>query len=147
MHEASGLAVVAAMDAGNLGKVEVSLRQRFPDAAITIIADNDEKPDRQDNPGVAAATKAARAIGARLAVPPAPGDANDLAAARGLEAITRLIAEADFVPEPEPTYPAPKLSAAEARARLHGHIAKFIDEVSHYWAEVAGPRAGRGRRC
>jgi putative DNA primase/helicase len=136
VHEASGLPVVAAMDAGNLGKVAAALRQRFPDAVITIIADNDDKPDRQDNPGVTAATKAARAIGARLAVPPAPGDANDLAAARGLEAIARLIAEADFIAEPEPTYPAPRLSVAEARARLHGQISTFIDEVSHYWAKV-----------
>lgn len=137
VHEASGLPVIAAMDAGNLGKVAATLRQRFPDAAITIVADNDEKPDRQDNPGVAAASKAARAIGARLAVPPLPGDANDLAAARGLEAITRLIAEADVIAEPEPTYPAPKLNVTEARARLHKHITKFIDEVSHYWAAVA----------
>ena len=136
VHEASGLPVVAAMDAGNLGKVAAALRQRFPDAVITIIADNDEKPDRKDNPGVAAATKAARTTGARLAVPPVPGDANDLAAACGLAAITHLIAEADFVAEPEPTYPAPKLSVAEARARLLGHITKFIDEVSHYWADV-----------
>jgi hypothetical protein len=111
------------------------------DAVITIIADNDEKPDRLDNPGVAAATKAARTIGARLAVPPLPGDANDLTAARGSEAIARLIAEADFIPESEPTYPAPRLSVAEARERLHGHITKFIDEVSHYWARWR-PRAG-----
>lgn len=143
VHEASGLPVVAAMDAGNVGKVAATLRQRFPDAVITIVADNDEKPHRRDNPGVVAATKAARVIGARLAVPPLPGDANDLAKARGLEAIARLIAEADFIPEPEPTYPEPRLSVTEARARLHEYIAKFIDDVSQYWSEITARKTAQ----
>ena len=59
LHEATGLPVVAAMDAGNLGPVAELLRRSYPDAAITIVADNDDKPGREINPGVTAATKAA----------------------------------------------------------------------------------------
>ena len=40
------------MDAGNLGPVAEVLRRSYPDAAITIVADNDDKPGREINPGV-----------------------------------------------------------------------------------------------
>ena len=46
LHEATRLPVVAAMDAGNLGPVAEQLRRSYPDAAITIVADNDD-----DKPG------------------------------------------------------------------------------------------------
>ena len=53
------------------------LRRRYPNLELTIVADNDAKPDRTDNPGVAAATEAARDNDARLALSDFAGDAND----------------------------------------------------------------------
>lgn len=69
IHEVTGDPVIVAFDAGNLQRVARVLRQRYPAINITIIADNDDKPGRTDNPGVTAATQAARDIDARL--PPA----------------------------------------------------------------------------
>ena len=80
------------MDAGNLGPVAEVLRREYPHAAITIVADNDDKPGREINPGVIAATKAAMAIDARLAIPPVPGDANDLAILQGADAVATMVA-------------------------------------------------------
>lgn len=78
LHIATGHTVIAAMDAGNLMPVAEALRARFPAADLVLVADNDEKPDRDGNPGVEAARKVAVAVDGRLAVPESPGDANDL---------------------------------------------------------------------
>lgn len=71
LHLATGHAVIAAMDAGNLLPVAHALRARFPAADLVLVADNDAKPDRGANPGVEAARKASQAVDARLAVPEA----------------------------------------------------------------------------
>jgi len=97
LFEATGLPVIAAMDAGNLGRVAESLHSTYPDAILTIVADNDERPDRALNLGVRAATKAAVACNARLAIPPVPGDANDLAVSLGPDALIKLVASAAMV--------------------------------------------------
>ncbi|AFC86366.1 toprim domain-containing protein [Frateuria aurantia] len=78
LHASTGQAVAVAFSAGNLLAVALVMRDRYPDLPITICADNDAKPDGS-NPGVQAATQAACAIGAALAVPPIPGDFNDYA--------------------------------------------------------------------
>lgn len=147
-HEATGLPVVTAMDAGNLGRVAPALRDRFPEARLVILADNDAKPGRVDNPGVAAARAAAREVGALVAVPPEAGDFNDLAAARGLDAVCDAIAAAEPIPPPVPTYPLPTLGLAAARAALDGRVADFMAEVAAYWtADPLAPAAiGHTRR-
>ena len=136
LHEATGLPVVAAMDAGNLGPVAEVLRRSNPDAAITIVADNDDKPGRDINPGVTAASKAAVAVDARLAIPPVPGDANDLAILQGGDAVATMVAAAAFVPPPEPTYPEPVLTPEAARAELAQALQAFMAEVPAYWRAV-----------
>jgi putative DNA primase/helicase len=136
LHEATGLPVVAAMDAGNLAPVAVQLRRSHPDAVITIVADNDDKPGRDINPGVTAATKAATAIDARLAIPPLPGDANDLAILQGAGAVAAMVAAAAFVPPPAPTYPEPVLSPEAARTELEQALQDFIAEIPVYWRAV-----------
>ncbi|AFC87390.1 toprim domain-containing protein [Frateuria aurantia] len=78
LHAETGLPVAIAFSAGNLLAVTKIMRRRYPQAAITICADNDAKPDGS-NPGLEAAELAARATGARVAVPPIPGDFNDYA--------------------------------------------------------------------
>jgi putative DNA primase/helicase len=132
-HEATGLPVVAAMDAGNMKRVAPILRDRFPAAHLVILADNDAKPGRVDNPGVAAAIAVARATAALVAIPPEPGDFNDLAAASGLDVVRQVIAAAEPPPQPQPSYPPPTLEVAAARALLDDRIAEFMAEVANYW--------------
>ncbi len=82
LHEESGHPVLCAMNAGNLLPVAKSARNSWPAAELMICADNDRKT--AGNPGLTAATAAAKATGARLAVPQfhegvAGSDFNDLA--------------------------------------------------------------------
>ncbi len=82
LHEESGHPVLCAMNAGNLLPVAKSARNSWPAAELMICADNDRKTE--GNPGLTAATAAAKATGARLAVPQfhegvAGSDFNDLA--------------------------------------------------------------------
>lgn len=164
-HEATGLPVVAAMDAGNLKRVTPILREGFPTARLVILADNDTKPGRGDNPGVTAAIAAARATGALVAIPPEPGDFNDLAAAQGLETVREIIAAAEPPPQPLPTYALASLELVGARAVLEDRIADFMAEVAAYWtadpleaelapqpgppawAAIAAAEAVRGAAC
>jgi putative DNA primase/helicase len=71
LHEATGALTFAAMSAGNLAHVAQWLRAKYPDADITICADNDFETERRDgkNPGIDAARAAATAIGAKMAIP------------------------------------------------------------------------------
>jgi putative DNA primase/helicase len=144
LHLATGHSVIAAMDAGNLLPVAKALRLRFPEADLVLVADNDAKPDRDANPGVDAARKAAQTVDARLAVPEAPGDANDLICADGPEAVAALVARAARIPSPPPTYAAPVLMPDEARATLADAITRFMAEVPEYWAAVEATREAAG---
>ncbi len=141
LFEATGLPAIAAMDAGNLVGVAERLRGACPDAILTIVADNDDRADRDLNPGVGAATKAAVAIDARLAIPPMPGDANDLAVSRGPDALVKLVASAALVPPPAPSYPAPELLPDEARQQLATAIDGFMAEIPGYWVAVEEAQA------
>lgn len=132
IHEATGDPVVIAFDAGNLIRVTRVLRRRHRNIELTIVADNDAKADRADNPGVEAATQAAQDNDARLAVPDCAGDANDLVQAKGLDALKAVITAASWVGAKEPTYPEPEHDVAGARAQLSSHIAAFMVEVGQY---------------
>ncbi|ANF56818.1 toprim domain-containing protein [Halotalea alkalilenta] len=61
LHEATGLPVAAAMNAGNLRSVAESLRARYPSIAIIVCADNDHSTT--GNPGVTKGKDAASAVG------------------------------------------------------------------------------------
>ena len=105
VHEATGLATVAAMDCGNLPAVAKTLREKWPEREIIIAADNDaftvDKSGKPINPGMAKGTEAAKAIGARLAVPRfkdlagKPTDFNDLHQLEGVEAVKAQIETAE----------------------------------------------------
>ena len=82
--------MVVAFNCGNLLAVGKALRARYTNARIVFAADNDEAT--AGNPGVSKAMEAAFDIGALVAVPPRPGDFNDLAADYGLEAVRLSIA-------------------------------------------------------
>jgi putative DNA primase/helicase len=132
-HAATDLPVVAAMDAGNLGRVAPLIQARFPDATLVILADNDSKPGRDTNPGVTAATAAARATNALLAIPSAPGDFNDLAATCGIDAVRDAIWAAAPPAPLTPTYPLAILDLTTIRAMLDDQVAEFMADVAAHW--------------
>lgn len=101
LHEATGFAVAIAFDAGNLLAVAQAIRDKLPDAALVLCADDDR--NKTVNTGVTKATAAARAVGGLLAVPTfAAGDDgtdfNDMHQQQGIEAV-RAAVEAAAVPE------------------------------------------------
>lgn len=95
--QATGHPGIAALSSGNLPAVAKSMRDRYPAAAIVLLADLDKAtgaPDRH-------ATETTQAVGGKLAVPdfgpdrePGWTDFNDLAVTRGPEAVARAIAAA-----------------------------------------------------
>lgn len=107
LHLATGYACLVAFNAGNLEAVARMARGKYPEREIIIAADNDCEGDK--NTGVEAATKAAQAIGAKLAVCPAldggKADFNDLHTARSLEIVCveveKVRKQDDACPMPE----------------------------------------------
>lgn len=76
VYEATGHPVAVAFDCGNLEPVAKVLRAKYPQAVITICADNDLHTP--GNPGLSAARAAADSIGGNVAIPPgAFNDFND----------------------------------------------------------------------
>lgn len=101
LHMATEKPVAVAFDAGNLEPVAKALREKYPNASITICADNDHAHTRKNpetgekelwNKGVILAMQAAEAVGGKVVVPlltdeeRARGltDFNDLHQSRGL---------------------------------------------------------------
>lgn len=102
LHEASGLPVAVAFDAGNLVYVAKALAEMAPAAGLIVCGDDDRETEARTgtNPGrkkAEAAVKAARSRGARAAaifpadLPEGGTDFNDLAAAKGLEEVRRQL--------------------------------------------------------
>ncbi|NCC05168.1 MAG: DUF3987 domain-containing protein [Proteobacteria bacterium] len=69
VHSATGLPVVVAFSAGNLMEVGQIVRKLAPEAEVVFCADDDQKPDKNENPGINAATLAAKTINGKLAKP------------------------------------------------------------------------------
>lgn len=125
LHQATGLPVAVAFDAGNLQHVAHAISKSYRGCKILICADDDDvqkcreckeptlvavaecaacgKPHGNKNPGVVAAQNAAHAVGGAVAVPAFAADRglrkindfNDLAALEG-EAIVRAQIEASL---------------------------------------------------
>lgn len=98
LHEATGLAVVPAFDAGNLINVARELRRLMPGSRIVICGDNDQWTERPiKNPGLTRAKEAALAVGGEYVVPAfadlegEPTDFNDLHAVEGLGAVAKQV--------------------------------------------------------
>jgi putative DNA primase/helicase len=121
VHDSTGNAVAVAFDAQNLEPVATAIRAKYSDLEIIIAADNDaltvcrrhsdegvriavagtsERPAWcRCNPGITLATKAAHAVGGKLAIPSftdaerdaGATDLNDLARIRGAEEVRRVI--------------------------------------------------------
>jgi putative DNA primase/helicase len=105
IHEATGHAVICAMNSGNLLSVAKAVRERWPEREIIIAADDDQWTIQPPNPGFNQATAAAKAIRAKLAVPrfkdtaTKPTDFNDLGVAEGLDAVRQQISAAQIPTE------------------------------------------------
>ena len=98
--------MAVAFDAGNLEPVAVKLRGKFPNAAITICADNDHQHTRRTpggeelwNKGVDLAQQAAQAVGGKAVAPIFTDeersrgltDFNDLHQSRGIDEVKRQV--------------------------------------------------------
>ncbi len=98
IHEATGHAVACAFNAGNLLPVARALRSRYPALLLVLAADDDWRTE--GNPGLAAATAAALAVGGFVVRPQFPADRppkatdfNDLAALAGPGVVRACFAE------------------------------------------------------
>ena len=96
IHQATGVTVLVAFDAGNLLAVAKAAREHYPDSIIIIAADDDHATT--GNPGLTKATAAAQAVNGLLAVPvfpeerqPKQTDFNDLHQATGLDRVREII--------------------------------------------------------
>jgi putative DNA primase/helicase len=100
IHEASGLPVAVAFNAGNLPHVARIVREGHPAALLVICADDDRETAARSNknPGMNAAREAARGGSAVVAIPaplePGETDFNDLAKRLGLPAVAAIVADA-----------------------------------------------------
>lgn len=137
VYAACGYVAVWAFNSGNLKKVAVSLRGKYPESEIIICADNDQwtkKPDGKPyNAGVEAGQEAARAVGALIVWPDVAYDDaekrtdwNDIHCTDGLDRVQRDVAQAKpadtgaeltIMADPEdsalPDYELPPLEAYE----------------------------------
>jgi putative DNA primase/helicase len=98
IHEATGLPVAVAFNAGNLGLVAAALHKAYPALVLVLAADDDHLTP--DNPGITAARQAALAVGGFVVAPqfpkgrpPKATDFNDLATLAGLGAVRACFAE------------------------------------------------------
>jgi putative DNA primase/helicase len=114
LHEATGLPVAVAFNAGNLEPVAKALRDKHPSLPLLVCGDDDWRTP--GNPGRTKAEAAARAVGAEVAFPVFSGergegqtDFNDLHRAEGLEAVRRAVMAAA---EPVEDWPDPLPLAA-----------------------------------
>ena len=96
IHEATGLPVAIAFNAGNLEAVALSIRAKLPNMPIIVCADDDA--GTAGNPGLSKATAAGLAVGARLAIPnfgesrpEGATDFNDMAVHCGVKAVKQAI--------------------------------------------------------
>ncbi|MCY4641768.1 MAG: DUF3987 domain-containing protein [Gammaproteobacteria bacterium] len=97
VHEATGFLTIIAFCARSLETVAKYVRQKIPESSIVICADDDI--DTEGNPGITEANKAARAVGAKVAIPKfgdqrpdGASDFNDLAKLKnGREAVKQAI--------------------------------------------------------
>ena len=103
LHQATGLPVAVAFDAGNLAPVAKALRQQYPGALLALAGDDDRATEARTgtNTGRVKAEAAARAVGGVAVFPVGlegeASDFNDMHQAQGLEAV-RAVLDAAIAP-------------------------------------------------
>ena len=99
LHQATGLPVAVAFDAGNLKPVAEALKEKFPNSTLTLCADNDHS--NKLNVGLEKAKDAALAVNGKVVFPRFTSeemsrgltDFNDLHQARGLKKVQEQVFE------------------------------------------------------
>jgi len=144
-HEATGFPTVCAFNASNLLPVALGIQEKYPHAEIIICSDDDWQTP--NNPGLAAATAAAKAVDGLLAVPvfpdnrgPKDSDFNDLARLDGLEAVKACINAATMsTPSEVHIEEIPKESEAEYTDPLQDYAASiFPYQLAFPWQIFPG---------
>ncbi len=117
IYAATGSTVVCSFDSGNMPRVAMLTKERFPHHQITIAADDDA--EKVGNPGITKAKEAGRMIDALVLWPAfksvdpdkkRPTDFNDLATLEGLTAVTYQLAQT--VGQKQETPPLPEISTS-----------------------------------
>ncbi len=150
IHEATGLPVVVAFDAGNLATVAAGIRRDHPTAKIILAGDNDIRPagSQLENTGVVAARNAALRVSAAVAIPELAGkkcDWNDVAVALGREEVARqfILIQSEIAPVSPDL--APELpTAAVAATQLKDALDRFLDRVGTPEQQDMAIRAAAG---
>ena len=150
IHEATGLPVVVAFDAGNLATIAAGIRRDHPAAKIILAGDNDIRPagSQLENTGVVAARKASLLSGATVAIPELAGkkcDWNDVAVALGREEVARQfrLIQSELVPINADS--APELpTATVAATQLKDALDRFLDRVGTPEQQDMAIRAAAG---
>lgn len=97
LHQATGLPVAVAFDAGNMAPVAKALHRQYHGALLVLCADNDAATEGRTgtNPGLVKAQAAAEAVGGVVAFPPCQEgqnvDFNDLHQSQGVEAVATIV--------------------------------------------------------
>lgn len=100
IYEATGFATVCARNAGNLLPTALALRAKFPNRTLIVAADNDRFTHSPPNPGLTAATQAAKATKGIVAVPEFADedtrstDFNDKSVLEGFPAVAAILQSA-----------------------------------------------------
>lgn len=97
IHEATGGTVIIALQAGNLMAVAANIKKKYPTAAVTVCADNDQWKPEVGNTGMDKAHAVGKKYGWKVVYPEftktetRPTDFNDLASLEGMEAVKAQI--------------------------------------------------------
>lgn len=118
IHEAIGRPVIVTGDCGNMLPVAESLRKKYPRAALVFWADNDLTTP--GNPGLSAASYAAKVTGGRVVL---PGDFNDLGKDRGPE-VVKTCGERVTLPTATPAAQEPAITLRLASDMVHDLFSK-----------------------
>jgi phage/plasmid primase-like uncharacterized protein len=165
LREATGLAIIAAFDSGNLLDVARAIHERDPDRPIIFAADNDHHLPALATPlpnvGTVKAREAAKAVGGIVLSPPfASGDPgtdwNDYAAQHGKEAM-RALAQVELrsrgIELPSLAGSASSREDAvtqsdrdAARQRLRAGPRALMKSAAHVAARVTARQAARQRQ-
>jgi P4 family phage/plasmid primase-like protien len=151
VHEALGMPIACAFDAGNIDSVADALCRLHPHAEPTIFADNDTATERKTgkNPGLDAARKAASSVGAKLAIPvfvaikKTQTDFNDLGRVKGATAIREAFANAQtyasWPPRIVAARPDPYTDLANAQRLVAAWGRRLAYTSAYGWYEYGPP--------
>lgn len=132
VHRLNGQAVYVALSANNLPALAELLHAEYPNALILIAADNDE-----NGTGQLRAEAAAKRCNGKPALPPMPGDWNDVFQAEG-EMTTQAMLTA--FTQPKALSPFESVSEADLKAMSASQKAELL--AAHYLNTLAVPVVG-----